>query len=160
MSDIPGEGPGFSVGAFLQGAVEEGWSARRAIAEFRSAGMSMGNEAFRSMYASARETLAGRDALAGLDYNAPIPTDVMVPWAAGEEGNFASFVTSYVRMPGTTDIEERFFTHVTDTPHTPQEAIDAAAAYLTGDALPTNGTPQGVYVGGVLTSTTYTTGGF
>lgn len=159
MSDLGDGAPGFSVGGFLSQAVEEGWSARRAIAEFRDAGMRMSNESFRSMYNNARDALANRDVIAGLDYNAIPSHDVFTPWAAGEEGNYATFVESFVRLPGEREVESRFYVHVTADPHTPQDAIDAAAAIYTDESLPTGGTPQGSYVGSVVTSVTRTTGG-
>lgn len=156
MSDLDPDAPGFSVGGFLTSAIDEGWSARRAIAEFRQAGMAMSNQTFRSMYAAARDALANRDQIAALDYDAVPAGDVFTTWAAGEPDQYASFVESFVRMPGEREVESRFYTHVTAEPHTPQEAIDAAASYYTDESLPTNGTPQGTYQGSVVTSMTRT----
>lgn len=147
----------FNIGSFLGKAVGEGLSARQAIAEFREAGMQMSNQTFRSLYSSARDALANHDAIAALDYDAIPPGDAFTDWAAGEGGNYATFIESFVRMPGEREVESRFFTHVTSEPHTPQEAIDAAAA-IYGDEGDGTGPAYGaVYHGSVVTSVTRTT---
>lgn len=158
MSEIFAEGPGLNAGSFIAKAIEEGMSARQAISLFRDAGMKMGNQAFRSLYANVRDTLADRDQIAGLNYDAVPPGEAFGTWAADAEGGFATFVTSFTRMPGEVEMESRFYIHVSDESHTPQEAIDAAAAHYTDDAVGSSGTPQGVYQGSVVTSVTRTSG--
>lgn len=155
MSDIGAAGEALSPGAFIVQAVNEGLSMRQAVAGFREAGFEMGNQAFRQMFGEIREAVGNRDVIAGLDYGAIPPADAYSTWAAGDEGQYATFVTSYTRMPGTVEIEPRYYTYVTDEPHTPQEAVDAAAGFYTGD----QGQPgyqQGVYQGSVITSMTRT----
>lgn len=158
MSEIFGEGVGLNAGAFMAGAIEEGLSARQAIIQFREAGLSMGNQSFRNMYAEIRDTIANRDAIAGLNYDAIPPGNVYGTWAADADGGYATFVTSFTRMPGETEMEQRFYIHTSADPHTPQDAIDAAAAHYTDDAIGSSGTPQGVYQGSIVTSMTRTRG--
>lgn len=156
MSELGAIEAGFNVSAFLPRAIEEGMSARRALASFREAGGRMGNQAFRSLYGEARAAVEGRDAIAGLDYDAIPPGTAYTDWTAGAEGRYATFVQSFTRMPGEVEVENRFYTHITDAPHSPQEAIDAAAEFYTDAAVSTGGTPQGVYQGSVVTSMTRT----
>lgn len=158
MSEFLTEGPGLNAGAFMAGAIEEGMSARQAITAFREAGLSMGNQSFRNMYAEIRDTIANRDAVAGLQYDALPPGDSYGVWAADAEGGYATFVTSFTRMPGEVEMEQRFYIHTSADPHTPQDAIDAAAAHYTDDAVGTAGTPQGTYQGSIVTSMTRTRG--
>lgn len=158
MSEFLTEGPGLNAGSFVAKAIEEGLSMRKTVDLLRESGMKMGNQAFRSLYANVRDTIADRDQIAGLNYDAVPPAEAFGTWAADAEGGFATFVTSFTRMPGEVEMEQRFYIHVSDDPHTPQEAIDAAAAHYTDDAVGSSGTPQGVYQGSVVTSVTRTRG--
>lgn len=158
MSEIPIIGAGFNAGAFIAKAIDEGLSQNKAMVAFRAEGMKMGNESFRSMYVEVANAIADRDVIARLDYDALPPGDAYSVWSAGAEGDYATFVTSLTRMPGSVEMEPKYFMHVTADPHTPQEAIDAAAAHYTDDATSTGGTPKGSYMGSVVTSMTRTKG--
>lgn len=159
MTDVPIEGPGLNAGAFMVEAAEQGMGVVEARTAMREAGLQMSNATFSRMYGEVRSTLANRDLVAGLDYGAIPPGDAFSTWTMGEGGQYATFVTSYVRVPGTREVEPRFFTFVTDEPHTPQDAIDAAADHYTNDALTAESMRGGVYQGSVVTSITRTRGG-
>lgn len=159
MSEIPFGPITINAGAYAAKAIGEGMSSNQFRAAFRAEGGSMSNQSLRSVYNQARDALAGRDVIAGLDYNAIPPGDAFVDWAAGAEGNYATFVTSLVRMPGERELETRYFIHSTSDPHTPQEAIDAAAAHYTDDSTSDEAYRNASYQGGFITSMTRTTGG-
>lgn len=158
MSDLLGEGLGFNVGAFAAKAIDEGMSSNAFRAALRDEGVTMSNQSMRSIYNQVRDAVAGRDVIANLPYDALPPSEAYTDWAAGAEGRYATFVQSFTRMPGERELEPKFFQYVTDEPHTPQEAIDAAAAHYTSDATSTGGTPKGSYISSVVTSMTRTIG--
>lgn len=159
MSELPIGGPGFNAGSFIAKAINEGLSMNKALATFRDAGMKMGNQAFRSAYANVREAIGGRDVISSLDYDAIPPGEAFTDWAAGASGRYATFVTSLTRLPGEVEMDRKFYIHVTDEPHTPQEAVDAHAAHLTDEAQTDKGYPMGSYQGGYVTSMTRTIDG-
>lgn len=159
MSEVGGIFDAFNGSQFIAQAVREDMSARQAIQVFRDNGVQISNQAFRSMYAEARDAVAGRDAIQALSYDAIPPADAYSTWAAGEADQYATFVTSYVRPVGSRDVEPRYFTHVTAEPHTPGDAADAAAGYLSDiedDGNPNY--PAAVHLFSMVTSMTRTTG--
>lgn len=158
MSEIFGEGAGLNAGAFMAGAIEEGLGVVEARDAMRAAGLSMSNATFSRMYADVRAAIGERDAIQGLNYDAIPGGDQWGEWAAGAAGDFATFVTSYVRRPGSPDVEERYYIHVTGQAHTPQEAIDAAADFYTNDNLTQESMRGGNYQGSIVTSMVRTVG--
>lgn len=158
MSEIPlGEGP-LNIGAFMAQAAGEGLGVTEARNALRAAGGAISNATFSAMYSEIRTSIAARDALQNIDYGS-IPSGAdYTEWTMGAEGDYATFVTSYVRVPGQSGVEERYFTYVTDQPHTPQEAIDAAADFYTNDQLTAESMAGGVYQGSMVTSMTITKG--
>lgn len=160
MSEIPDVGVGLNAGAFMARAAAEGMGVVEARNAMRAGGLSMSNATFSRMYGEIRTAVSERDALQGLNYGAIPPGDVFTDWAAGAGGGYATFVTSYVRMPGSDDVQERFFTYTSTDPHTPQEAVDAAQAFYTDEALTVDSMQGGIYQGSMVTSVTRTVGGF
>lgn len=126
MSDLGPDVP-LSVGGFIRRAIGEGMGVTAARNLFRSQGVGrMSNAAFGQMYGQARSALAGRDQVAGLDYATPPPGDAYTPWATGEPNRYATFVEVFVRPTGSRTVESRFYTYVTDQPHSPQAAVEEA----------------------------------
>lgn len=158
MSPAGEPGPGFNAGAFMAEAISEGLSARQAIVRFREAGMAMSNQAFRSMYAQVRDVIGRRDVLGALDYSAIPGPEVYGTVTLGQGDRYATYVTSYVRRLGERDLEPRWYTYVTDQPHTPGEAIQAARDWLTDQDLAQDSFSTGVYQGSVVTSMSKTIG--
>lgn len=158
MSDLGPEGVAANPSAFIVGMVEEGRSATSALADFRAAGGAMGNETWYSLYGEIRATVGNRDRIQGLDYSAIPGPEHYTPWAAGAEGQYATFVQVNVKMPGNREPEQRFFTYVTSDPHAPQEAVDWAENEAALGAAE-GGTFAGQQIlGGVVTSMTRTIG--
>lgn len=158
MTDLPIEGAGLNAGAFMAQAANEGLGVVAARTAMREAGLQMSNATFSQMYGEIRAAVAGRDAIAGLNYDAIPGDDAFTTWRVEDGGGYATFVTNYVRVPGQRGVEPRYYTYVTDQPHTPQEAIDAAADHFTNDALTTDTLRGGIYQGSVVTSVTRVTG--
>lgn len=152
MTDLPVEGEPFNVGTFISGAIDEGLSQRSALRLFREQGMRMADRTFGALWNEIRDTIGGREVLQGIDYSAIPTADVYGTWAAGEGGQFSTFVTSYVRRVGERGVEERFYTYTTDQPHAPQEAIDAARDQYTDEGLASDSFGGGIYQGSVVTS--------
>lgn len=132
VSDDLGPDVPLSVGGFIRQAIGEGLGVTAARNLFRSQGVgAMSNAAFGQLYGQIRTALGGRDQIAALDYNALPDAGVYTPWAAGEADRYATFVEVAVREVGSRTITSKFHTHVSDAPHTPQEAVEAAVATIT-----------------------------
>lgn len=159
MSDI-GDATNLSLGAFIRQAIGEGMGVTEARNTMRDLGVgSLSNEAFGELYGEIRAAIGQRSALAGLDYEAIPGADVLVPWSAGNRERYATFVEVFVREQGTRVVTSRFHTHISDAPHTPQEAVDAAIQTL-ADAARDEGTDfDAVVLTGMVTSMTKMTGG-
>lgn len=156
MSDAGGAGFG-PVGAFIRSAISEGLGVTAARNAMREAGIGrMNNTTFGQIYGQIRDTIGARSAIAALDYSVLPPAGAYSEWAAGTSGRYASFVDVHVREIGSQQTGRKWFQHVTDFPHTPQEAIDAAMASVMG-GTETGLTPSGeVIIGATITSLTRT----
>ena len=156
MSEIGAEGAGINAGAFMAQAISEGLGVTEARNALRAAGMRMSNATFSDMYAQVRDTIGNRDAVQALGDDAiPAGADY-TEWTMGEGDQYASFVTSYVRVPGQDGIEPRYFIYTTDAPHTKQDAMDAAADQYGDENLADYPGAHGTYQGSVVTSMTRT----
>lgn len=126
MPDGPDLGLGL-ISSFIRGAVEEGMGVTAARGLFREQGIGrLSNETFGQLYGEARLSLANRDAVAGLAYDAIPEGSSYAMIRAGGPERFLTTVEVPVRESGTRGIVTRFYTHMTSDAHTPQEAVDAA----------------------------------
>src|SRR5438105_2738550 len=92
-SNKPGASNIGNPAGFVSQYVQQGLSARAALREFRDAGGTMGNERFRSLYASVADSLARGGSYASLDpYSVPSPADLGT-WKMGRGGQYATQVT-------------------------------------------------------------------
>lgn len=156
MSELGAVGPNLDPAAFVRGLIEEGIGVTEGRDLFRSYGMAMSNARFSSLYGEIRSTIANREALQALDYSLVPDAARFNAWAAGEPDRYATFVQVHVTMPGESEIQMRPFVHITDQPHTPQEAVDAAMSEAEQLAA-AGGTFQGqTVIGGTVTSMTRT----
>ena len=155
MTDLPPAG-GVDPAAFLSQLIQQDVSGRAALSQLRDAGMTMGNQAFYSLYGQIRDAVGGRSELQALDY-AALPTGAdYSTYAAGPGGQYATFVQTYVRPVGGTTVEPRYFIHVTDTPHTPNEAIAMAQQQLIEGEAANPAYGGQVTIGTAVTSVTQT----
>lgn len=129
MSDQGFDPEGVDVGnasGFMAGAIREGWSASKAYREFQDAGGAMRREYFLQGYSDVRDALARMDTFASLDRNALPTGEDYAEWAMGKGGQYATQVTVFMRQKGTGETFTKDYTYITDEPHTPGEAEQAA----------------------------------
>jgi len=121
----PGSTPGNPAG-FIVGKLNEGASARSALADFRAAGGAIGNETWFRLYGEVNDALA-KSALAGsLDpFAIPSAADY-ASWTMGTGGQFATQVQVFFRDKDTGLIGHKEYTYKDAVPHTPAEGEQAA----------------------------------
>jgi hypothetical protein len=154
MSELFAEGPGLNAGAFIARAIGEGMGVTEARNLMRASGLAMSNQTFSNMWGNIRESIGQGDVIAGLDYGAIPPSDLIRQWAVEAGGDYLTFVESQVRLPGTDTLQTRYYTYRTGQPHTPQEAIDAAADFMQQNDAAAVGYGGGTYIGSYVTSFT------
>jgi len=103
-----------------------GSSANEALNDFRNAGGEMQTQRWFRLYGQVGDSLARSDEAYALEPNAIPPGESYGEWAMGQGGQYASQVQVVFR-----DIESGAFgvaqyTHITNEPHTPAEAEQAA----------------------------------
>lgn len=152
MSEFEALGPGLNAGAFIAGAINEGLGVTEARDLMRSYGLSMSNQTFSNLWADIRGAIGERDELAGLDYNRIPDPATFQQWAAGAEGDYITFVQAEVRIPGTDELQPRYYTHRTADPHTPQDAVDAASEFFIDNQDTAIGYGGGTFMGAFVTS--------
>lgn len=152
MSDLGPDVP-LPVSAFIRQAVGEGLGVTAARNLMRSEGIgAMSNATFGQLYAQIRAAVGDRDVIAALDYNVLPTPDVYSTYSMGPGGQYASFVETFIRPIGEREVTSRWYTYVTDGPHSPQAAVDAAMIAMDVEAG-SGFTPYGdVVVGSVVSS--------
>ena len=126
MADLGPDVP-LSVGAFIRQAIGEGLGVTAARSLMRDQGIGrMSNATFGQLFHNIEAAVGERGVIESLDYRVLPPPDVYSTWAAGPGNRYASFVETFIRQQGSRDVSSRWYTYTTDTPHTPQEAIDKA----------------------------------
>lgn len=145
------------VSAFIRSAISEGMGVTAARSLFREQGVGrMSNSAFGQLYGQIRAAVGNRSAIAGLDYSQVPQAGAYTPWAAGAADRYATFVEVYVRPVGSREVTSKWYQYVTNNPHTPQAAINAAVDSIMGGSAE-GLTPSGeVIVGAAVTSITRT----
>lgn len=125
-----GEGPelgdvGGNRAGFIARAIQQGMSANQTLAALREGGAGMARQAGLRLYGQVASSLANREAQISYPTNALPRAEVLSPWAMGRGGQFATQVEIQVRDRRTGIISAVQYTHVTDEPHTGDEAIQA-----------------------------------
>lgn len=129
MSDSGFDAEGVDVGnasGFMAESIRSGLNATEALREFRAAGGAMRREYWLQGYADVRDTLARSDEFAQLDRNALPSGEDYSEWAMGRGGQYATQVQVFLRQKGTGETFSKDYTYVTDEPHSPGEAEQAA----------------------------------
>lgn len=145
-------GGGFNPAPFIANLIQDNIGVTAGRALMREAGMRMSNATFSRMYGQVREAIGGREQLQGLDYEAIPSGEQYSTWTAGQGGQYATFTTTFIRPTGSREVEPAFYFHITNEPHTPQEAIDAAAVFFAdGDEINPVYGPREI-IGAVVTS--------
>lgn len=138
--------------AFIVQGLEEGLSGNAILRGLQEAGAGMNRGTFFQMVGEIRGAIGAREELQGLDYGAIPEGSSYSTWRAGAGDQYATFVTSYVRPVGSLDIEQRYYTHITNDPHSPQDAIDAAQDFLDRGNEQGSGPSADTTMGSVITS--------
>jgi len=130
VTDVGGSGdieitPGNPAG-FIANAINEGTSARQALADWRDLGGTSADAQWYRMYGQVTDTLLRTGDLAALDPAALPSAADYGEWAMGQGGEFATQVKVMVTdiNDGTTTLLD--YTHITVDPHTPEDAMAAA----------------------------------
>lgn len=157
MSDQGFDAEGVDIGnpaGFIAQSIRNGLSMNQSLREFREAGGAARNEYWRSTYADVRDAMARSENVAGLNPDALPTGEDYAEWAMGRGGQYATQVTVFIRTKGTGDSGTRQFTYLTDEPHTPGEAEQAAIDEFTD---PVNAGPYEDVVSGAMATNVYTT---
>ena len=127
---VPGNPAGF-----MAYHVSIGTSARGALAEWRDIGGTSGDKAWYQLYGQVTDTIMRTPDMAALDPSALPSASDYGEWTMGRGGQYATQVnvTYLDQDDGTRSTVP--FTWITDTPHTPEEAEQAAIdTYSTDEA--------------------------
>lgn len=157
MSDMEFGDDGVDIGnpaGFIAQSIRDGLSGNESLRQFREAGGSMRNEYWRSTYADVRDAMARSETVPGLNPDMLPTGEDYASWEMGRGGQYATQVSVFIRQSGTGDTGTRNFTYVTDDPHTPGEAEQAAIDEFTD---PINAGPYEDVVTGALTTNVYAT---
>lgn len=157
MSDLEFGDDGANIGnpaGFIAQSIRDGLSGNESLRQFREAGGSMRNEYWRSTFADVRDAMARSESVAGLNPDAIPNAEDYAQWAMGRGGQYATQVNVFMRGKGTGDSGFQPFTYVTDEPHTPGEAEQAAQDELSD---PMNASQYGDVVTGAVAMNVYAT---
>lgn len=134
---------------FMAKAIQEGLSANETLRLMREGGAGMARQAGLRLYGQVNASLARRGEQIAYPTNALPRGDMMQPWAMGRGGQFATQVEIQVRDRRSGIVSAVQYTHVTDEPHTGDEAIQAGMD-LYGDTETQNRYAQSVEGGVVI----------
>lgn len=129
IGDVP-LGPGPLTG-FINNAIDQGLSATAALDAFREAGGQIANQRWFQAYGALRGSVSASLRLAGVDPFTQVPADVTTTWAAGEAGEYATFVEGFFAVPGQHRLESQFYIVRTAQAPTLDEAEAEAEAFFT-----------------------------
>lgn len=148
---IPIFGEGVNVGniaGFVSKAQSEGLSARAGLRQFRDAGGAIRDARWFKSWGEVAASKAGQVDVGGVPLNGLPPREAISPWSAGRPGQYATQVRVVVREEGTDEYSIRQFTHVTQGPHSGQDAIDAAVDTYADGESPYQDVVSGAFVSG------------
>lgn len=134
---------------FMARAIQAGMSANQTLAALREGGAGMARQAGLRLYGQVTASLANRSEQIAYPTNALPRAEILNPWAMGRGGQFATQVEIQVRDRRTGIISAVQYTHVTNDPHTGDEAIQAGMD-LYGDTETQNRYGQTVEGGVVI----------
>lgn len=150
---MPAEDEGIDIGnpaGFIADKLREGISANRALQEFQEAGGGMRRQTWYRLFGQVADTIARQPESEALDPSALPDASAYGEWQMGQGGQYATQVNVMFRDAESGVIGTAQYTHVSDQPHTPGEAIDAAIdVYSDEDAASRY---EQVILGGVATS--------
>lgn len=128
MTSTEPPGGGVNIGnraGYVAGLIREGLSANKILSTLREAGAGMQRAAGLRLVGQVRDSLARSPEIQAMRGD-QLPTgDQYGTWAMGRGGQYATNVAIYSIDRGSGVALTSFFTHVTNEPHTPEEAAQA-----------------------------------
>lgn len=115
-----------NIAGYVSRLQSEGMGARAGLRAFRDAGGAVRDSRWYNTWGEVAASKAGQVDVGAHPLNSVPSREVLTDWHAGKPGQFATQVRVFVRERAQDEVSIRQFTHVTDSPHTGQEAIDAA----------------------------------
>lgn len=111
--------------SFIARFLDEGYTARDALDVFRSQGGAMRTQTWYRAWGEMENVVSRRAQWATVDPDLFPSADLYAPWSAGRPGSYATQVKVLLRDRETGLVSSIGYTHITDEPHTPAEAMDA-----------------------------------
>lgn len=124
-----GPGDGVDVGnpaGFVAGSIREGMSANESLQAFKDAGGAMRRQTFLRMYGEVTSAIANSPGAMSRDPFAVPSAGDLTPWTMGPGDQYATSVNVLFRDLDTGIVGHRQYLYVTDEPHAPIEAEQAA----------------------------------
>lgn len=137
-----------NVAGFVSRAQSEGLSARAGLREFREAGGAIRDARWFKSWGEVAASKAGQVDVGGVPLDHLPPREAISQWSAGRPGQYATQVRVVVREAGTDEFSIRQFTHVTQGPHSGQDAIDTAVDTYASGEDPYQDVVTGAFVSG------------
>lgn len=135
---------------FIAQAIRSGQNATQALSAYREAGGSARTQTWYGLYGQVSDTLARQPEAANLEPNRIPGAEDYGEWSMGRGGQFATQVQILFRDRETGIIGSAPYTHITDEPHTPDEAVYAGIDLYTNDEAAQRYAQQ--VLGGVVTN--------
>lgn len=141
MPDGPSTG---NIAGFIKGLIDEGVGPTEGRQLYRDAGGRVGNDAWSRLYGETYDALQRSTTAGALDLDTLPSPEQYATWSMGRGNRYATQVNLFTRDTGSNDVGKMNYTYITDAPHTPQEAIDAAwDQFFSADQLAVEGSGAG-----------------
>lgn len=134
MAGDGGDEPGLNIGnraGYVAGLLREGQSANQILGTLRDAGVGMRRANGLKLISQVRDSLTREPVIAGLRGDQLPDAAQYGTWAMGRGGQYATKVAVYGVGRETGIATKSFYTHVSNEPHTPEEAAAAAIDVFT-----------------------------
>lgn len=118
---------------FIADQIRSGVNATNALEGFREAGGGMRRQSWFRLYGEVADSIARSPEAAALDPAAYPDAENYGEWAAGQGGQYATQVNIMIRDRASGVVGSAPYTHITDDPHTPDEAIAAGVDLYSND---------------------------
>jgi hypothetical protein len=136
VTSTEGELPTVNIGnraGYIAELVREGYSANKILGTLRDLGAGMQRSAGLKLVSQVRESMDKAPGIAGLRGDQLPSADQYGTWQMGRGGQYATNVAVYSIDKDTGASIKSFYTHVTNEPHTPEEAAQAGIDLYTND---------------------------
>lgn len=129
-------GDGINIGnraGYIGGLIREGFSANKILRTLSESGAGIQRSAGLKLISQVRESLDKAPGIASLPGSSLPSAEQYGTWAMGRGGQYATNVAVYSIDKETGQSIKSFYTHVSNEPHTPEEAAQAGIDLYTND---------------------------